>query len=171
MSVFPTMYLWYLFRFYSQGLALQGMTICMTLHKGWNNHRRNLVLSLWAEISVIILSASSEPFPISNQTTYILSSLAPSLTSQQAKSVITCLFAHHTFLNLPQNTSPQRNVTQTSDTQGSPSPCFFAWHFHFNVQADNPDHSFHLRSVNFITSASETCTTYIEIKLFNNLKC
>lgn len=33
------------------------------------------------------------------------------------------------------------------------------------------DHSFNLRSVNFINSASEMGTKYIEIKLFNNLKC
>lgn len=33
------------------------------------------------------------------------------------------------------------------------------------------DHSPNLTSVNFITSASEMCTKYIEIKLFNNLKC
>jgi len=110
--------------FYSQGLVLQGMTICMTLHKGCYTQGlkqpiRNLVLSLWAEISVIILSASSELFLISNQTTYILSSLASSL--KQAKSVITYFVCPSHIPKPSKEHSFTKTVTLTSDTQGSPS--------------------------------------------------
>lgn len=74
---------------------------------------------------------------------------------------------HHSF-QIFQNAS-QKTSPDTKKDKSSPCP-FCSLHslfFVFKLE----DHSFNLRPVNFITSASEMCTKYIEIKLFNNLKC
>jgi len=73
---------------------------------------------------------------------------------------------HHSF-----QISPNTSLKASPDTRQIHSHASFAPDipFFFNVQLE--DHSLNLSSVNVITSASEMCTKYIEIKLFNNLKC